>query len=61
MLVGLYEGPYQGIGKLYQAMDRFAKSRHFSHVPSQYEKYMTNLISSEDSLHMKIEIHYAIL
>jgi effector-binding domain-containing protein len=61
MLHGIYEGPYPGIEKLYRAMDRFAKSRHFSLFPSQYEKYLTTPNSSEDSLHMKIEIHYAIL
>lgn len=60
-LIGLYEGPYSGLGKLYDAMDRFAKSRNLNRVPSQYEKYLTDPSSPGDSLHMKIEIHYAIL
>jgi hypothetical protein len=61
MLVGLYEGPYDGLEKLYSSMDKYVRDRNFSRVPAQFEKYLTNPASAADSLHMKIEVHYAIL
>ncbi|HEU4576412.1 MAG TPA: hypothetical protein VFS36_15525 [Chitinophagaceae bacterium] len=61
MLVGEYEGPYQGIHKLYEAMERYKIDKTLQQVATNYEKYFTDPVTHEDSLHMKIELNYPIL
>jgi effector-binding domain-containing protein len=61
MLVGHYEGPYSGLGKLYAAMERYSRDKRLLKVAMVYEKYLTDPKSAEDSLHMRIEIYFPIL
>lgn len=61
MLVGYYEGDYAGLKNLYRAMDKYVFDKHLHVIASPYEKYLSNPESSNDSLHMKIELYYPIL
>jgi hypothetical protein len=60
MLVGIYNGPYWNLGKLYTAMDQYIRLRHLQKVPALYEKFLSNPTTAKDSLDMKIEVHQAI-
>ena len=60
MLVGSYEGPYDKVALLYNAMDRYTIDKSLQKVAQGYEKYFTDPKSSSDSMHMKIEIYYPI-
>jgi effector-binding domain-containing protein len=60
MLVGHYEGPYYGIGRLYSAMERYVRDKRLLRVAAVYEKYLTDPKTAQDSLHMRIELHYPI-
>jgi len=60
MLIGQYEGPYSGLTKLYTAMEKYITDKQLHKVALQYEKYLTDPLSADDSLHMKIEIYYPI-
>jgi effector-binding domain-containing protein len=61
MLVGHYEGPYSGLGRLYVAMERYLRDKRLLKVAMVYEKYLTDPKTAEDSLHMRIEIYFPIL
>ncbi len=61
MLVGHYEGPYSGLGRLYAAMERYSRDKRLLKVAMVYEKYLTDPKTAEDSLHMRIEIYFPIL
>jgi effector-binding domain-containing protein len=61
MLIGYYQGDYAGLKKLYVAMDNYVFDKHLHIIASPYEKYFTNPQSAQDSMHMKIELHYPIL
>jgi effector-binding domain-containing protein len=61
MLVGYYEGPYNGIRNLYTAMLKYVMLRTLTHVAAPFEKYLTRPKNAEDSLHMKIELYVPIL
>ena len=60
MLVGKFEGAYQNINQLYNAMDRYIADKSLRKVALSYEKYLTDPQSSLDSLHMKIEVYFPI-
>ena len=60
MLVGKYEGPYTSLHNLYSAMEQFRIDRALQGIAVKYEKYLTDPVTHEDSLHMKIEIYYPI-
>ncbi|HVZ55769.1 MAG TPA: hypothetical protein VG870_03840 [Chitinophagaceae bacterium] len=60
MLVGTYEGPYSGIPGLYEAMHQFIIDRALQQVAVNYEKYLTDPVTHQDSLHMRIELYYPI-
>jgi effector-binding domain-containing protein len=60
MLVGKYEGPYSGLNKLYTAMEKYVTDKQLHKVALQYERYLTDPSSANDSLHMRIEIFYPI-
>jgi len=60
MLIGQYEGPYSGLTKLYTAMEKYITDKQLHKVAIQYERYLTDPLSADDSLHMKIEIYYPI-
>ena len=60
MLIGKYEGPYEGLNKLYIAMEKYIRDKGLHKVAIPYERYLSNPVSSSDSLHMKIELYYPI-
>ena len=60
MLIGKYEGPYKGLNKLYIAMEKFIRDKGLHKVAIPYERYLSNPVSSSDSLQMKIELYYPI-
>ena len=60
-LVGYYEGDYTGLKKLYAAVNKYYVDKHLQSIAAPYEKYLTNPQSTQDSLHMKIEIYYPVL
>ncbi len=61
MLYGYYEGAYNGIQKLYYAMNKYMDDKHLKLIAVPYEKYLSNPRSAEDSLHMKIKLCYPVL
>jgi effector-binding domain-containing protein len=60
LLVGFYEGSYTGLKKLYTAMNRYIVDKQLEIIAAPYERFLTNPVSSYDSLHMKIELCYPI-
>jgi effector-binding domain-containing protein len=60
MLIGSYEGPYSGLGKLYSAMGKYTRDKRLMKVAAVYEKYLTDPKSATDSLHMKIELCFPV-
>lgn len=61
MLVGHFDGDYKNIKLLYNALEKFITDKHLKTIAMPYEKYLTDPYSSEDSLHMKIEVYFPIL
>jgi effector-binding domain-containing protein len=61
MLVGQYQGPYAGLNQLYSAMQKYMSDKGLLRIGAVYEKYLSLPKSSEDSLHMKIELHFPVI
>jgi effector-binding domain-containing protein len=60
MLIGYYQGEYQGLQKLYNAMNKYIADKRLQLIALPYERYLTNPESRQDSLHMKIQLCYPI-
>jgi effector-binding domain-containing protein len=61
MLVGYYDGPYSGLQKLYQAMEKYINEKNLKKISSEYEKYISSPVSQKDSSHVSLELHYPVL
>jgi len=61
ILVGSYQGPYEGLSRLYGAMRRYVFDKKLVVIGAPYEKFLSQSSSSRDSLNMTIELHFPVL
>lgn len=61
MLVAHYKGPYTKLNQVHIILDKYIRDNVLQKVAISYEKYYTQPLTNEDSLHMVIDVLYPIL